>query len=451
MNIKILLFTIVLILSVKAEGQDTTLNYYISIGLQDNLALKQRESDWQQSIEVLREAKGMFYPGLSFNARYTVADGGRIIEFPVGDLLNPVYSTLNSLTGQPFPSVDNQEFPFLRPTEHETKLRVVQPILNTDIIYNKKIKSNYSCLMQVDYQTYRRELVAEIKTAYYDYLKTLEIEKVLENTMEILEENRRVNQSLFRNDKVTRDAVLRSEAEISGMKREMANVEKAKNVAVAYFNFLLNRELDAPVIREAPPEMIIPPELEEARKNALMTREELTKLDYYEEMAGNSLKMQRSGRVPDLTALVDYGFQGEEYAFTPDDDFVMASVVLSWDIFKGLQTRAKIAQSKIALEKVKVQQEETEELIMLEVINAWYELNAAAKSITASEERFKSSESAFHMVNKRYSLGQASLIEYMDARKDMTNAEIEKVISRYDYFSAWAGFEKAAGLYEFEE
>ena len=182
-----------------------------------------------------------------------------------------------------------------------------------------------------------------------------------------------------------------------------------------------------------------------------MTREELSKLEYYEEMAGNNLKMEKSSRAPDLTAVVDYGFQGEEYSFTADDDFVMASVVLSWDIFKGLQNRAKIAQSKIALEKAKVQQEETEELIRLEVINAWYELNAAGKSITASEERFKSAARAFRMVEKRYNLGQAPLIEYMDARKEMTNAEIEKVISRYDYLSSWAGFEKAAGLYEFEE
>ena len=40
----------------------------------------------------------MFLPDISMNARYTVARGGRIIEFPVGDLLNPVYITLNMLT-----------------------------------------------------------------------------------------------------------------------------------------------------------------------------------------------------------------------------------------------------------------------------------------------------------------------------------------------------------------
>ena len=94
----------------------------------NNLALKQKEQNYLKSQNALREARSLFYPDLSLNARYTVAEGGRIIQFPIGDMMNPVYSTLNMLlASDQFPMQENQEFPFYRPTEHETKLSLVQP------------------------------------------------------------------------------------------------------------------------------------------------------------------------------------------------------------------------------------------------------------------------------------------------------------------------------------
>ncbi len=123
-----------------AGAQNPVLEEYITQGLQSNQGLKQAKLDYAANLSALKEARGLFFPDLSLNARYTVADGGRTIEFPVGDMLNPVYSTLNVLTGtDAFPQIENQEFAFLRPKEHETKMTLVQPIFNTDLIYNHGI------------------------------------------------------------------------------------------------------------------------------------------------------------------------------------------------------------------------------------------------------------------------------------------------------------------------
>jgi outer membrane protein len=81
-------------------SQTSFLDDYISEGLENNLTLKEHRLSYEQSLQALREAKGMFYPSLSFEASYTRAGGGRALEFPVGDLLNPINSTLNELTQQ---------------------------------------------------------------------------------------------------------------------------------------------------------------------------------------------------------------------------------------------------------------------------------------------------------------------------------------------------------------
>jgi outer membrane protein TolC len=74
------IFIFLLFLSQIAMGQSDILDQYIQEALQNNLALKQKYSAYQKSLYEKKEAHGLFYPNISFNARYTVAEGGRIID-----------------------------------------------------------------------------------------------------------------------------------------------------------------------------------------------------------------------------------------------------------------------------------------------------------------------------------------------------------------------------------
>ncbi|MFW5877688.1 MAG: TolC family protein [bacterium] len=433
------------------QHESESLEKYVRLGIENNLRLKQKESDWKEANMQLKQAKGLFYPDISFNARYSVADGGRIIEFPVGDLLNPVYSTLNMLTAsESFPMIENEEFPFLRPTEHETKLRLVQPLFNTDIFYNKKISENTLDIKYSDMQSYKRLLVFEIKQAYFNYMKAMELLHLLNHTIPVLEENLRVNESLFQNDKVTRDVILRSESEISRLKENIASAEGSTQVASAYFNFLLNRPLDDTIIAVVSELPLAHADIGNYMETAVENREEIDKLEHYSELANNNLGRERSTRFPEVFAMVDYGFQGEEYEFRSDDDFIIASFILKWDLFKGFQEKSQIAEAKIMEEKVHFQIEEAREMIRLEVMNTWHDYLASRKKLEASEDNSATASEIFRMINKKYKQNQASLLEFMDARNNMTMAKQNVIINSYDAMIKYAAFEKAAGLYEFQ-
>lgn len=430
------------------ENEESQLDLYVRTGLENNLALKQRKADWREASLKLREAKGMFYPDLSFNARYTVADGGRMIDFPVGDLLNPVYSTLNMLTASDrFPSIENEAFPFLRPTEHETKLRLVQPLVNTDIYYNRKIKENSLDISYADMMSYQRKLVSEIKQSYYNYMKSVKMVELLESTLPVLEENRRVNLRLYENQKVTRDVILRSESEIRKLEENLAAARGSVAVAEAYFNFLLNRDLKTAIIQESSEIPALPADIDSYLQQALSSREEILKLESYSELAANNVKLKKSSAVPELFAVVDYGFQGEEYRFTGDDDFLLASLVLKWDLFKGLQEKSRISEAMIVEEKAQYQLQESENLIRLDVLNKWYDLIASDKKLKASKANSSAAMEAFRIINKKYGQNQASLLEFLDARNNMTRSQQDVIINTYDLLIRFAALEKAAALY----
>jgi len=237
----------------------TILQEYIGIGLKNNLALLRQEDNYRHSLEVLREAKGLFYPAISLNARYTVSEGGRVIKFPVGDLLNDAYSALNLLTAsERFPVLENQEIRFLRPTEHETKLRIVQPVFNTDIYYNSKIKKEAAVSEQIGVEQYRRELITEIKKAYYNAAMTHRVVEMLRNTRLLLIENVRINVRLEENDKITHDIVLRSQTELLEFDQQLREAQKNRQISNSYLNFLVNRPLTDSIIIEEPPDFNLP-------------------------------------------------------------------------------------------------------------------------------------------------------------------------------------------------
>ncbi len=431
--------------------QDTILDNYVHTGLSNNVALKQKEADYRASLEKLQQAKGLFFPQVTLNARYTRAHGGRTITFPVGDLLNPVYQTLNMFTmSDQFPMIENREFNFYRNKEQYTQINVGQPIFNPNIYYNKEINETRSTIANINAETYKRQLVAEIKTAYFNYLLTNGVHLLLLNTKQLLEKNVRLTKSLHAQHKITEDKIFRAKAEVSKIEQQIAKMEGQNKQAKAYFNFLLNKDLSDSIIITNSYDKNIKLQadsLNMAKQNALNEREEISLLHQNIKLSKQFIQLNKSNRFPKLSFNADYGFQGEDYNFSFDNDFIIASIVLRWNLFKGFHNNAKIQEAKIMHEKAEYKMQEAQKSIQLEVINAYHELQSAQKSIIASQKEVKSTKQAFKIIEKKYAVGNASLLEFIDARTTMTQSEIALIRSTYDFYSKYAAFEKAAALY----
>jgi len=427
-------------------AQNQVLEGYIRLGLQSNQGLRQKQLDYSADLAALKEARGLFFPDLSLNARYTVAEGGRTIVFPVGDLMNPVYSTLNMLTGsEMFPQIENEEFPFLRPREHETKLTLVQPIYHSEIIQNYKIRKQYTEIARIDVERYKQELIREITKAYYEHQKASNLVKLADTTLALVRENLRVSRRLFENDKVTVDAVYRSESELSKVEVQRAQARNFLEATRSYFNFLLNRSLDTAIDLMIPDPYPIGISLNDASQSAMESRDELMQIREYQQLNAHVTDLYRGNNIPGLFGVVDYGYQGEEYRFTGDDDFMLASLVMKWTLFQGTVNHQKVKQSQIEGNKLEELFLQTQQQIKLEVINYYYALQAAYESVQSARKQVTSAQRAYELISRKYSEGQSSLLELIDARSSLTSAAANTIIARSDYFSSLADFEYATG------
>ena len=111
-------------------AQTDVLDNYVQQGLESNLVLQQRNLSLENALFSLKQAKNLYIPTLDFQGMYTTAEGGRRTDLPVGDMLNPVYSTLNQFMGQnAFPMIENQSINFLPKNYYDAKIRTAVPII----------------------------------------------------------------------------------------------------------------------------------------------------------------------------------------------------------------------------------------------------------------------------------------------------------------------------------
>lgn len=441
---------VILFFSILSNAQDVILEEYIKIGLQNNLALKQKEFSLRKSIAALDEARGDFFPSVDINARYSRADGGRTIDFPIGDIVNPIHAGLNQLmNAQVYPTnIPNEEIYFLREKEHETKLNLTQTIFDAKIYNNYSLKSDLVKAGEEERNAYARELVQEIKTGYYNYLKTVEIEKLYKQIEKMLNENLRVSEKLYENDKVTKDVVYRAQAELSKVEQDILSAGKDIEIAASYFNFLLNRDLDMQIEHAgiSNGELMIEWSEEQLYQMANNNREELKQLEYYINAAENSKDIARANFYPGLYFTFDYGFQGEEYKFTNEYDYWMASLVFRWNLFNGFKDEAKVEQSEWDKKKLKARRSELIRKINLQLKKAIKNFEVAEKSLTTAGLRLQTAERSFEIMSKKFENGVASQIEYLDAQTTLTQASINHIITKYDYKISFAELERTTAI-----
>ena len=435
-NMKIFTTLVVLLIMGQANAQSAILEAYVEEGLNANLTLRQRDFDLKKQQERLNQAKALFLPQLSLDASYMRADGGRTINFPVGDLLNPVYDALDRMNGSDvFPTIANVNEQFLPNDFHDTKIRLIQPLFNSDIYYNRLAQRHLVSSEEARKATFENELRHDIRSAYYQYLQALEAEQIYLNAREVLLELVRVNKSLVTNNKATYDVIYSAQSELASLEADLISARKNVRITRSFFNLLLNRGLDdvIEVDESVKGNRFVFSTANELAKEAYGQRQELKQVSSAISANQNLLDLNRNAAyLPKLNLVVDGGFQGFGYSFDSNQDYWLAQLSLSWGLFKGGEKKSKIRESQYELERLNSQHEQLKDQIQFQVITAYNEYQAALEAVKAGEQRAVSAQKSFHIIQKKYKENQVILVEFLEARNQYTTSQLSLSIAEYD-------------------
>lgn len=423
-----------------ALAAQSPLDLYLQDGLKNNIVLQQKNMSLQQAENALAIARNHFLPSIQLMGDYTSGDGGRSIALPVGDLLNPVYQSLNQLTGSDaFPAIQNVEENFFPKNFYDAKIRTSLPIINSDLVINRSIKSRQLALADFELKSYKRQLVFEITEAYFKHLAAAEAVKIYEGAQEIVERNVRINESLKRNGKGLPAQVLRSRSEAEKIKAELSTARNTYSNSRKYFNFLLNRDLDSPVDLNY---NLGQPVTLDSISTVTSGREELAMAKIGSEISQSVVRMNQLRRLPKLNAFLDLGSQASDWQFNNKSQYYLAGIQLSMPLFQGFATQLNIRQSKLDQKVSTLALERVEKAVALSVDIARNELMNAQSNRKASLEQLAAAESYFKLIEHGYSEGINSLIEFLDARNQLTTSALLNNVRTFELLIAKAKLER---------
>jgi outer membrane protein len=230
-------------------------------------------------------------------------------------------------------------------------------------------------------------------------------------------------------------------------------------VARSYVNLLRNYPLAAPV-----PEAKIDQETVERFRNRVIRRlagrrldvpvmqqvatERRAELQSLDAAIAGSLAEQDLARAafkPTLAVGAEAGIQGEDYGFGPDERYVLASIVLRWNAYRGGADQAALAEARALTEQLRATRDLAAQQVRLEVQRALERLEVADASIGTAEKRAEAAEAGFRIAARKRDLGQINQADFIDSRRTLTDAQLNLNRVRTEFLGRLAELEFAIG------
>src|SRR3989442_10372249 len=210
-------------LALEAE-RPAPLGQRVAEALRTNLGLEGERLAERRTVAEVREARGLFFPSLGLQSRYS-----RLGGVPnIGDLINPAYATLNQLTGTSrFPTNIN----FTLPQAHESRLELVQPVFNLGIVANYAVAHARANGQRMQLAAAARQLAADVQVAYLQEASARRAVEIYDATQVLVRENERLAERLLAARSATPEAVFRARAERADGGQQLAGARERQPAA----------------------------------------------------------------------------------------------------------------------------------------------------------------------------------------------------------------------------
>lgn len=419
---------------------NSPLNAYLDEAMAKNPAMAQANFEVEAERQRLENLRARFYPSLALQARATVAEGGRTIDFPAGDLLNPVYNSLNAqavAAGQAarFPNVENQSIPLLRPTEQDTRLIVRGPIYEPVLNQQMQAQTQVLGAQEASRLQVKEELSRDLQTAYWQYAQANGRITILQASLRTLQENERINVVLYKAGETTLDAPKRAEAETLEIQVALREARTQALLAKEYFNLLRYAPNNSTV--ELPQEDFSQDTIQKLleqltpKTQGTTPAPALTRLEKNLAAQRAQLDASRAAYKPTLAYSVEGGYQGRDYSTGPNTGFASASVVLNWTLADAGIRSSEVARSRAQVQALEARTQQVNRQLQLAKLQARENLLVSLDSIQARDAQRAAAEESLRINERKRDAGETTQVEFLSAEQSATRARLGLVTAVY--------------------
>ncbi len=409
----------------------------IDRALELNLTILDRKEAVVQAETGISEARSGFLPSLSLSGMYNFAEKLQSNSFRMESTADSVRVVTTM----------DVEADFTK--DYDFAVQLSQPVYTGGRLSSSYRLAKYSRdIARADLETTQADVAIQIIEAFYGLLLARESVTVARQAIDTAEEFLRVVRARYKTGEASSFEVLRAEVEVSNLQPALIRAQNGVALSELALKTAMGVDADEDIgfIGSLSPETL-GVDLPDALQSALDNRPELLIIDKQREMAGQSIKLAKAGRLPTLAISASYNFRADDLTIDRDEieDTYAGYLVLSLPLFDGFKTKSEISRSYSQLRQADLARANLEDVIELEVRSALLEIGAALETLKSQEKNVEMAEEGLEIANQRYLQGYATNLEVMDAQLALTRARNNRIQALHDLSLAVARAKKSMG------
>jgi outer membrane protein len=426
------------VLTGQLAAQD--LEGFVRDAVRANLGVRAADAAVRRDQRAADAAARWRIPTLGLTAQWVELEGGA----DVGRLVNPAFAALNQLLGtSAFPT----DVSFTFPQRQDARVRLAAPLLDPSRGAMTADTRGARSLQEALRDITARDVELGVRRALIGHARARAEVALREAVLEAVREEQRAAERRVAGGVATPDAVLRARADVAEAEQRLLEARQRAAQARRAVNRLARRPLEAEVPLVVPDAMVpsMPASLEAATELAQQQREELDAAAAQVQRARAGERAASAATRPVITAALDYGFQGDRWRFTRDNDLAQLTVMGTWTPFQPGRDAARRAAARAEAERAALGVADVEAELARQVADAWDAHATAVSALAPATARRDAAARTWTLVRRRWDEGLASHLELVSARAASTAADLELLLARHAIADAAVVLARAVG------
>jgi outer membrane protein len=166
-----------------------------------------------------------------------------------------------------------------------------------------------------------------------------------------------------------------------------------------------------------------------------------------QELNQQVLKMNKLFWAPRVSGFVDLGAQAENMEYSSKANYYLYGFQLEMPLFSGFTNRHRISQSRLDVRNAELNVDQVNRQLRLSTEVSRNALVSAFQNYQSALKQLEAAQSYQRLIEKGYKEGVNTFIEAVDARNQLTSAELLVRVNLYRVLVAEASLEREMASY----
>ena len=301
----------------------------------------------------------------------------------------------------------------------------------------KRLKEQYA-LSELQLRETIEFTILQLYEVYFNIAQLTESKSIFQENLSISKARQKRAEIAFIHGQGNKLAVLNAQVDVTNDSINLIQIKQQLDNSKRDLNLLLNQPISQNFEVDLNVDFVPYIQIESYLENASENNVELLKQKSNTQINSYDIKISQSGYLPTLGLVGSYGWnlnKSPASPFFPGTNNTSYSVgvgaSLSWNLFDGGRTLTRVKNAKLTFENQDLLEQESKLSFNRDITNGIQNFKNTKENFKIQKKQVETATYNFNRSQAQYKLGSITAIEFRQAQINLTNAQNQRTIAKY--------------------